>query len=51
VNRRAVRGQRRPGRDRSHVHDRQPAGRKHETAEPDKTDHRSAVDHEAVDRV
>ena len=40
-----------PRRNRPHLHDRQPAGRQPQAAEPDQAHHRSAVDHEAADRV
>ena len=46
-----VHRQRGARRSRSHLHHREPAGRQPQAAEPDQAHHRSAVDHEAADRV
>ena len=49
--RRSVHRQRRPRRDRPDLHHRQPPGRQPEAPQPDQADHRSAVDHQAADRL
>ena len=47
----ALHRQRGARRDRADLHDRQPAGRQPQAAEPDQAHHRSSLDHQAADRL